>query len=131
SAPLTDALQLLRATPTVRAEWRTGVLDEVARSGKRARRVTLSIPWAITAGLACAVAGDGAALLATNARSVVSPTVAQVPIAIDSHTSMTMLPVHFSVVAPRAAHVSIVGDFNHWNPTTLPMRRSVDGRTWE
>jgi len=27
--------------------------------------------------------------------------------------------------------VSIVGDFNQWNPTTLPMRRSADGRSWE
>ena len=33
--------------------------------------------------------------------------------------------------APNAARVSIVGDFNHWNPTTLPMKRSADGRLWE
>src|SRR5262249_23900036 len=43
----------------------------------------------------------------------------------------TTSPVRFTLVAPNAARVSIVGDFNQWNPTTLPMRRSADGQTWE
>jgi 1,4-alpha-glucan branching enzyme len=30
--------------------------------------------------------------------------------------------------APEAQHVSLVGDFNHWNPAAAPMRRMPDGR---
>jgi len=123
--PLADALPLLRELPPIRAEWRTEVLREVARSGRPARRVNLSLPWAIAAGLVCAMAGGGAAVLATRARSAVPTMEAVAP------PSMAVLPVRFSVVAPHAARVSIVGDFNHWNPTTLPMRRSADGQTWE
>jgi 1,4-alpha-glucan branching enzyme len=42
-----------------------------------------------------------------------------------------MLPVRFSIVAPNAAHVTIVGDFNQWNPSALPLKRSANGRLWE
>ncbi|HEX8942699.1 MAG TPA: glycogen-binding domain-containing protein [Gemmatimonadaceae bacterium] len=30
----------------------------------------------------------------------------------------------------RAHKVSVVGDFNRWNPTTTPMVRSADGELW-
>jgi hypothetical protein len=127
SAPLSDALPLLRELPTIRAEWRAEVLREVARPERPARRVSLSLPWAIAAGLFCAMAGGGVAVFATRARTTASSPV----IATALPSSAIVLPVRFSVVAPRAAQVSIVGDFNHWNPTTLPMRRSADGHTWE
>lgn len=126
-APLADALPLLRELPDVRAEWRAGVLKEVAGSATPMRRVSLSVPWAIAAGLMCTLAGGGAALLATRDRAT-TPSVAS---AAGTPSLATALPVRFSVVAPNAARVSIVGDFNHWNPTTLPMRRSADGRSWE
>jgi 1,4-alpha-glucan branching enzyme len=35
---------------------------------------------------------------------------------------------NFFCRAPEARHVSLVGDFNHWNPTAAPMRRMPDGR---
>lgn len=128
-APLSDALPLLRELPTMRAEWRADVLREVAvaRPQKPTRRVSLSLPWAIAAGLFCAMVGGGVAVFASRAKATASPTA----VAASSPASAMMLPVRFSVVAPHAAQVSIVGDFNHWNPTTLPMRRSADGRTWE
>lgn len=37
----------------------------------------------------------------------------------------------FRVWAPNAAGVSVVGDFNFWNPEDLPMRRISDGGVWE
>lgn len=125
--PLSDAASLLRELPAVRAEWRAGVLREVASAKKPARRLSLSVSWAIAAGLVCALAGGGVTLLATHAR--VTP--ASVASADGPSTPAATLPVRFSIVAPNAAQVAIVGDFNHWNPTTLPMRRSADGRTWE
>lgn len=36
-------------------------------------------------------------------------------------------PVNFFLTAPPAHVVSIIGDFNHWNPGANPMQRRVDG----
>lgn len=36
-------------------------------------------------------------------------------------------PVNFYCPAPKAKSVYLVGDFNHWNATSLPMQRRVDG----
>jgi hypothetical protein len=129
-APLSDTLPLLRELPPVRAQWRAGVLSEVARSRKPERRVSLSVPWAIAAALLCAVVGGGAAVVATHARF------STLPIGVTASSPApagptAVLPVRFSLIAPHAARVAIVGDFNHWDPTTLPMRRSADGQTWE
>jgi hypothetical protein len=129
--PLNDALPLLRDLPTVRPQWRADVLREVARSGKPERRVSLSVPWTIAAALLCAVVGGGAAVVATHARSSALPIGAIASSPAPAMPTTAVLPVRFSVVAPHAARVAIVGDFNHWNPTTLPMRRSADGQTWE
>lgn len=36
-------------------------------------------------------------------------------------------PVNFVCVAPAAAQVHLTGDFNNWEPQTLPMQRQPDG----
>src|SRR5690348_2235694 len=36
-------------------------------------------------------------------------------------------PVNFYCSAPEAKSVSLVGDFNGWNPLAVPMKRRVDG----
>jgi 1,4-alpha-glucan branching enzyme len=36
-------------------------------------------------------------------------------------------PINFICVAPAAKHVTLVGDFNDWNPTAYPMKRQPDG----
>jgi Carbohydrate-binding module 48 (Isoamylase N-terminal domain) len=38
--------------------------------------------------------------------------------------------VKFVLVAPQAARVSLVGDFNNWDPTATPMERTPTGGTW-
>jgi hypothetical protein len=38
--------------------------------------------------------------------------------------------VKFVLVAPQAARVSLVGDFNHWDPAATPMERTPTGGTW-
>jgi hypothetical protein len=128
---LIDAVELLRVEEPMRAEWREGVLRRAALPAKA--RISLSVPWAIAAGLLCAIVGGAATIVAT--RSVSAPGAAQVaqapPVPQVAPGSSAMLPVRFSVVAPNAASVSIVGDFNAWNPATLPMKRSADGKLWE
>ena len=36
-------------------------------------------------------------------------------------------PINFVCVAPGAMHVHLAGDFNGWDPVTLPMRKQPDG----
>jgi hypothetical protein len=120
---LIDAVELLRVEEPMRPEWRADVL----RRTSGAARVNLSLPWAIAAGILCAVLGGAATILATRPFAAPSAqTVAQV-----APGRSAALPVRFSVAAPNAARVSIVGDFNGWDPASLPMKRSADGRFWE
>lgn len=39
--------------------------------------------------------------------------------------------VHFSVWAPNAQRVSVVGDFNHWNGLVHSMRFHPDSGIWD
>jgi 1,4-alpha-glucan branching enzyme len=39
----------------------------------------------------------------------------------------TLRGVNFICVAPEAQSVSLVGDFNKWNPAANPMKRMPDG----
>lgn len=38
--------------------------------------------------------------------------------------------VHFRVVMPEAEEVSLIGDFNDWDPEATPLTLREDGRTW-
>jgi hypothetical protein len=38
--------------------------------------------------------------------------------------------VKFVLVAPQAARVSLVGNFNRWDPAATPMQRTPTGGTW-
>jgi hypothetical protein len=129
---LERAAELLRDAPVVRPEWRDALLDDVAhmaRDEQRPRRIQLTTPMAIAAGIVCAIGGAGLSFVATHRGGLSIPTALQQ--SASRAATGKMLPVRFSVVAPEAARVSIVGDFNQWNPTTLPMSRSADGRHWE
>jgi predicted carbohydrate-binding protein with CBM48 len=135
--------EILREPVPVRAEWRAALLRGVvhlpAPPGqaveRRDRRWQLRPITAIAAGLMCAVVGAVVATLAMHGRRLVPPD------ALTSLTATMPLPgemtaaggrstVRFVLVAPYASRVSLVGDFNGWNPSTMPMRRSIDGRAW-
>ena len=140
AAPLERIAEVLREPVPVRAEWRAGIFREIelipapaARQSTGGRRWRLRPVTAIAAGLVCALVGAGVTMLVFgNGRRVVSPD------ALTSLTATMPLPgetvgrsmVRFVFVAPYASRVSLVGDFNGWNPSTLPMRRSADGRAW-
>ncbi|HEY4306765.1 MAG TPA: isoamylase early set domain-containing protein [Gemmatimonadaceae bacterium] len=129
---LAAAIRVLREAPVVRGEWREELLRRASvprTSAPRVmRRVSLSMPWALAAGIVCALLGAGMTMLLRHDPQPAS-IVAERPVAVAPPA--VMLPVRFSLDAPRAARVTIVGDFNDWNPTTLPMRRAADGRVWE
>ena len=126
SGELADAIELLRQKPVVRAEWRDELLRRAqapesdappaSAAGAPAahrRRVSLSVPWALAAGIACALLGASAAMLVRRPAPAPASVVAEQHVA---ESAAVMLPVRFSLAAPSAARVSIVGDFNDWNP---------------
>jgi hypothetical protein len=123
---LTRAVDHLRREELPSVAWRAELLKRASMRPPSPRRVTLSIPWAIAAGVLCAALGGATALVVVRHRAVTPIVVAG-----SEAQGAPTLPVRFSVVAPNAASVSIVGDFNRWDPVALPMRRSGDGRTWQ
>jgi hypothetical protein len=101
---------------------------------------------ALAASVALVLFGAGATLLATRgvpARTDGSPSAAPpVAVALPASPSAVVqvrdMPdaaadanvVRFLIVAPRAARVSVVGDFNRWDPDRTRLRPLADGRTW-
>lgn len=49
---------------------------------------------------------------------------------IRSQAIKAAIPVSFICVAPVATRVSVVGDFNAWNPDANPMEKAFDG-SWK
>ena len=130
---LEEAIELLREDVTPRAEWRERLERELAM---QAAPVSGAGYWrirplfAIAAGLLCMVIGSGAtALIKSESSSEFS---AQTPAVLASNSdSLTgAIGVRFAVMAQGATRVSLVGDFNGWNPEATPLRLANDGRTW-
>lgn len=139
SAAIERVIAELRAPVPVRPEWRAGLARSLAASQPAAvatpsvRRWSFRPLTAIAAALVCVVVGATiAAVLLGPGRHASSGDV------LATLTSTTPLPgeeggrstVRFVFVAPYASRVSLVGDFNKWNPAAMPMRRSADGRAW-
>jgi hypothetical protein len=123
-AALADAARALRAEVPVRPAWRDAVLAALAaepapRPALRARRLVLSPAAGIAAALACMAGGAALARLA-----LPEPTPAAAAALAPANS------VRFVLVAPGAARVALVGDFNGWDPAASPMRAGGDGRTW-
>ena len=94
------AATLLRRPEPVRQAWRDDLLVAVSTAAANATSpVRMWIPLGIAAAL-CAAVG------------------------IRRHVTQNGGDrVRFSVAAPSAKQVSLVGDFNRWNPGAVPMRR--------
>ena len=123
---LERATRLLQDEPVPRAAWRDAVV-RAAEAGPP-RRWTVR-PWvAVAACAACMIAGAAIASVSLGSRA---DRAGDIVAAANGVVRPSTLPVRFSVEAPGAVHVSIVGDFNGWNPAGLPLHRMPDGRTWE
>lgn len=117
------AVHLLREEVPPTDIWRQQLLHRVGETRPAANDSTWSVrPWvAIAAGVACMAIG------ATAATIVASRAAPRAPLA----AAPSVPRVRFTLDAPTATTVSIVGDFNGWTEGALPLRRSADGRTWE
>lgn len=131
-----------RVMLAVQAEMLRGRPGNARRLGwlVEARSVRLS-PLAGLA-LAAGLVGVGAALgVVGRAKSMLTAapaagTVAEAPAAA-TPAGIPVVPagsraahVKFVLVAPQASHVTVVGDFNNWNPSAHPMERTPTGGTW-
>jgi predicted carbohydrate-binding protein with CBM48 len=123
---------------TVRAAFRAELLAAIDHDMPRPRRL-MPARWslrpvaAMAAAVGCMMVGATAAALLIG-RWHGTPRASDVPgdvaSTMPSSAHATVSIVRFVLVAPNARRVSVVGDFNRWNPAAMPMRRSPDGRAW-
>jgi len=125
---LARVAQCLRVEVPVRRAWRDELLHEVAQTApprrapwwnRSGRTVTLRPVAAAAACIACVALGVAAG------RTIARP--ADVPLVATERAAPV---VQFVIVAPGAARVNLVGDFNAWDAHATPMRASTDGRSW-
>jgi len=121
---LKDAVDVLRDVPEPSAEWTSSLLDAAASQSFEPRAATR---WSFRPAMAIAASLAFVALGAAATYSLMSRRIERPPVV----ASAGAQHVRFSLVAPSAVHVTLVGDFNGWNPAGLPMRRSASGDTWE
>jgi hypothetical protein len=125
---LRGAVAILRQSDEPGAAWRERVVHAAVSNGAAAPR-TLRLRghawWAAAAGLAGVLIGGSSMYIAMSPRE--RSVVATAPVELQSRSVF----VRFTFHAPGAAAVTIVGDFNHWDPAAIPLRRSADGTTWE
>lgn len=131
-----------RVMLAVQAEMVRGRPGRARRFGwlVEARPVRLS-PLAGFA-LAAGLVGVGVAVgLLGRAKSVLQPPAAATSVAASANAATPsgtpVVPagsraahVKFVLVAPQASQVTVVGDFNDWNPAAHPMERTPTGGTW-
>lgn len=141
----------LRREVPVRPSWRDAVLRDVAAepaptpdSARVARswmrgRVSVAPPALAAAAVLCIAIGATAALLLTPDRrstDIGSPPTSEPAYRLVADARPLGAPaaggtaVRFVIVAPNASRVSVVGDFNGWNPSAAPMRRVEGGDAW-
>jgi hypothetical protein len=124
---LRDAVRVLRQEPAVPQGFTervvSGIGNRVPGIGDRVSGIGYRAWLPIAAGLAGILVGGTSVYFAMSARTA-APVVATSPVP-------AVMPVRFTYQAPGASTVSIVGDFNQWNPQALPLRRSADGTMWE
>lgn len=146
---LGGAVREMRQAVAVRDSWRNALLENIAREPlPKAEPAAVPIHREprinvrpIVALAACAVAmvvgsaGTYAIMSRTGDRAT---TINDVAVASGTSTALPTLTaakesqriMRFVLVAPGAKQVSIVGDFNGWNPRATPLASSNDGTTW-
>lgn len=122
---LKESVGMLRDLPEPRAEWTSSLLGAAAAQPFETRASTR---WSFRPAMAVAASLAFVALGAGATYSVMSRRVERLPVVASAGGAQQ---VRFSLVAPSAVRVTLVGDFNSWNPAGLPMRRSASGDTWE
>lgn len=110
-----------RVMASVRKRDRGGVIEWIVRP--RILRLSPLMGFAAAAGVAIA-------LLAVN-RAGSDHERPQVARGVPASAAVdTVKLVQFMLVAPNASTVSVVGDFNDWDPSATPLREAADAGVW-
>lgn len=140
--PPVDDLAVRRIVTAAAGRREPGDAEASARTGRRTRVIK---PW-IAIGLATAAAAAGFMVrgawstgpatsdesrpMAAIAPSA-SPSAAQaIRTVVGVAPDIAPIPQQFVLRSDAAHRVSVVGDFNGWNPANAPMTRSPDGDLW-
>jgi predicted carbohydrate-binding protein with CBM48 len=133
--PTLDRVAVARiATAAAAARLASAEDDLVLRPRPRIR-------WWMTVGLAAAAGIIGFVArdlmpfdraASVDIARVSTPAVAPAPVrpAASTTADIPMVPQQFVLEQAAARSVSVVGDFNNWNPKATPMVRSNDGGPW-
>lgn len=128
-----------RIMAAVHAEVGTSAIATDASSGARAawrwlsRRRTVRISplagFALAAGFAALVVlADRGTGTGASSDDILTPAAASDALPVASPAGAT--PVQFVLVAPGAASVTLVGDFNGWDAAATPLRVVASGGVW-
>ncbi|HEV2129489.1 MAG TPA: isoamylase early set domain-containing protein [Longimicrobiaceae bacterium] len=123
-----DPEAVARILTRVHAPAPAGRLARAWRWLTRPRQVMVS-PLAGMASAAATVLLVTLPLLMHSAAPLVEPQVAA-GVAAAPASGDTLQSVQFVLVAPEAARVSLVGDFNDWDPAATPLRRTTEEGVW-
>ena len=139
---LEEVIEVLREDVEPSAVWRDQLLRQLAAETTRVlyvkprsieRRTWRVSPLVgIAAALAFMLLGS-AGTMALQSRLVAVPDTSSaglVSTAGVANVPNSEIGVRFAVMAAGAARVSLVGDFNGWDPAATPLRLASDGRTW-
>lgn len=128
ASPLREPVQLssgfeARVMAAARKRESTGVLEWIVRP--RVLRLSPLAGLAAAAGIAIAVLTVDRAGADRAAPRVVATLPSAPAAAVD-----TIKLVQFMLVAPDARTVSVVGDFNDWDPAATPLREAAGAGVW-
>ncbi|TMQ69175.1 MAG: hypothetical protein E6K80_12555 [Candidatus Eisenbacteria bacterium] len=103
----------------------TAARDAGSNSGERGllawRPLTAGLAVAASLALGTALGWTLHSRLGSAPKAALSSEIAEVP------STREVRLVQFVLAAPKASHVTVVGDFNEWDPIATPMARRVDG----
>lgn len=112
-APWVDLLRRRREPDAMAMERLLAAIRAEPAMGGRERRIVLSPAGAVVAGFAIAVLTSAIWIAAIQS----GPGTA----------AAGRVPVQFVLHAPGAERVTLLGDFNDWDPESVPMTRAGDG----
>jgi hypothetical protein len=144
--PPVDDLAVRRIVTAAAARRDSAEIEDVGRSGRRGRWPRPWIATGLVAGLAAAaVAGfvlrgawspppsgrqAAAAARAAPPAAANAPSVERIQMAVAPAADAAPIPTQFVLRNAAAHRVSVVGDFNGWNPSGAPLVRSAGGDLW-
>jgi Carbohydrate-binding module 48 (Isoamylase N-terminal domain) len=131
--PALDHAAVRRITAAAATARLTPADDPVAMGSRPRVRMWTTLGLAAAAAIVGFVARDlippGPDAAVESPRTPV-PVVAPIRPASSSSADVALVPQQFVLENTTARRVSVVGDFNNWNPNATPMTRSSDGGLW-